>query len=150
MDPKSLAYLIWDSVCPYFLPGSVNSISPPRGLHSPNETWHAKEWKDAAETDYRHGWVCDKLNWMDMMLDPPELFVASRAKCLDLLVIIYKKISGRWVSEKAENPRQELKENELTWGRRQHGLSMYRDCCEGKKLREWRDIHGTHAKQPKR
>lgn len=64
-----------------------------------------REWKDAAETDCRNGWVCDELNSMDMLLDPPELFVASRAKCLDLLAIINKKIGGRWESETAETPK---------------------------------------------
>lgn len=87
---------------------------------------------------------------MNLLLDPPERFVASRAKCLDLPAIICKKISGRWVSEKAESPRKELKESEWTWGRRQHGHSLYSDCCGRKKSREWRDTHGTHAKQQKR
>lgn len=31
-----------------------------------------REWKDAAETDYRNGWVCDELDWMDMLFDPPD------------------------------------------------------------------------------
>lgn len=46
------------------------------------------------------------------MLDSPELFVASRAKCLDLLAIINKKIGGRWKSERAETPKNELKESD--------------------------------------
>lgn len=33
-------------------------------------------------------WACNEMNSMDMLLDPPELFVVNRGKCFDLSAII--------------------------------------------------------------